>query len=231
MPSPDLSIIIPAYQEAENLKTILPRINKTLEGMSLQYEINVVDALKPMDETKDICRDNHAFYINRQQGNDYGDAVRTGLKYAKGRYIVFMDADGSHSPEFLSNLYNSRQNYDVVIASRYIEGGNTENDKLLILMSKAVNIVYSKFLHLECLDVSNSFKLYDAAALKQMHLVCKNFDIIEEILVKLRKMNKHLKIKEIPYVFKKRMFGQTKRNLILFSFSYVFTLIKLKFMK
>lgn len=227
----ELSIIIPAYLEAKNLEEILPRINKTLDEINVKYEVVVVDTVIPMDNTMEICRDNNACYINRQGGNDYGDAVRAGIKYAKGRYLVFMDADGSHSPEFIKYLYNSREGFDVVIASRYVEGGNTENDRLLIFMSKVVNILYSRFLHLKCHDVTNSFKLYNAAPLKEVFLVSKNFDIIKEILVKLIKKNKNLKINEIPYSFKKRMFGATKRNLFLFSISYIFTLIKLKFMK
>lgn len=231
MYSLELSIVIPAYLEAQNLKEILPRINKTLNSIDVKYEVIIVDTIMPMDNTAVICRDNNACYINRQGGNDYGDAVRVGIGHAKGRYIIFMDADGSHSPEFIKNLYNFREGFDIVIASRYVEGGDTENDRLLIFMSKVVNIIYSKFLHLKCHDVSNSFKLYKTTLLKEVHLVSKNFDIIEEILVKLGRKNKNLKINEIPYSFKKRMFGVTKRNLFVFSISYIFTLAKLKFMK
>jgi len=231
MNNPELSIIIPAYLEADNLKEILPGINKTLDKMNIKSEVMVLDTVMPMDDTAAICGNNGARYINRENGNDYGDAVRTGIRHAKGCYVIFMDADGSHSPEFIKNLYDSREGFDVVIASRYVKGGNTENNRLSIIMSLIVNIVYSKFLHLECHDVSNSFKLYDRALLKEVYLVSKNFDIVEEILVKLKKKKKNLKIYEIPYTFKKRMFGTTKRNLFLFSISYIFTLIKLKFIK
>lgn len=231
MHSLELSIIIPAYLEADNLKEILPRINKTLEEINVKYEVIIVDTMIPMDNTMEICRDNCACYINRRGGNNYGDAFRSGIEYAKGQYIIFMDADGSHSPEFIKCLYSSREGFDVVVASRYVEGGNTENDRLLIFLSQVVNLLYSKFLHIKCHDVSNSFKLYKTAPLKEVHLVSKNFDIIEEILVKLGKRNKNLKINEIPFSFKKRIFGTTKRNLFIFSISYFFTLLKLKFMR
>lgn len=231
MYSLELSIIIPAYLEAANLKELLPRANKALSELNVKYEVIIVDAVMPMDNTMAICRDNGAYYINREGGKDYGDAIRTGIGCARGRYLIFMDADGSHSPEFIKYLYNSKEGFDVVVASRYVEGGNTENNRLSIIMSKIVNIVYSKFLHLECHDVSNSFKLYDTDLLREVNLVSNNFDIIEEILIKLRKKKKNLKINEIPFSFKKRMFGTTKRNLLLFSISYIFTLIKLKFMK
>lgn len=231
MYSIELSIIVPAYLEAENLKAILPRINKVINEMNVKYEVIVVDTTIPMDNAMSICKDNAACYINRVGGNNYGDAVRTGISQAKGRYLIFMDADGSHSPEFIKYLYNSREGFDIVIASRYVTGGHTENNRLSIIMSRIVNIVYSKFLHLNCNDVSNSFRLYNAALLKEIYLTSRNFDIIEEILVRLKKKKENLKINEIPYTFKKRMRGATKRNLFLFAISYIFTLIRLRFIR
>ena len=73
--------------------------------------------------------------------------------------------------------------------------------------------------------------MYQIDQLKDIRLSFNNFDIIEEILVKLKRNNSLLKIKEIPYYFKERMFGRTKRNLVSFFFSYIYTLFKLKFAK
>ena len=227
----DLSVIIPAYLEEENLRIILPRINAVLSDMKISYEILVIDTLTPKDNTKSVCDEFSARYINRLGGNNYGDAVRTGISYTQGQLTLFMDADGSHTPEFIKDIYENRAGNDVVIASRYVAGGDTDNNKVLILMSLVVNVVYSIVLNLNCKDVSNSFKLYKTDDLKCLKLKCNNFDIVEEILFKLKRNNSDLKIKEIPYVFKKRMFGNTKRNLFLFMLSYVFTLLKLRFSK
>lgn len=227
----EISIIIPSYKEERNLKELLPRLNVVMSRLGNRYETLVVDTVDKMDATGEVCKKNKSMYINREPGNSYGDAVRTGIKCARGKYIIFMDADGSHSPEFIEELVRYKNEADIIIASRYVKGGGTDNSKMLILMSLIVNIAYSKFLHLGCHDVSNSFKLYKADSLKNLKLSSDNFDIIEEILIKLKKKNKLLKIKEIPYYFKKRLFGKTKRKLILFSFSYFFTLLKLKFMK
>src|SRR3989338_6105423 len=142
-----------------------------------------------------------------------------------------MDADGSHDPEFIAELYKYRNDFDVVIASRYVTGGGTKNSKLLILMSRMVNIIYSVVLNLNCYDVSNSFKLYKANDLKKLNLFRDNFDIVEEILFKLKKNNKNLKIKEVPFTFNQRMFGKTKRNLFVFMLTYLYTLTKLRFGK
>lgn len=231
MPGCDLSIIIPAYLEGENLRIILPRLRTVLDSLRIKYEINVIDTLTPLDNSQEVCQSQGVNYCCRESSNFYGDAVRTGIKYAQGKQIIFMDADGSHTPEFIPHLLEYGHEYDIVIASRYVAGGMTDNSFILIIMSKIVNIVYSKVLNLPCQDVSNSFKLYRSETLKSLQLYSNNFDIVEEILYKLKKQNNDLKIKEIPYTFKERMFGHTKRNLVVFAFSYIYSLIKLKYGK
>lgn len=231
MENKELSIIIPAYLEEENLRIILPRLHAVLVDLGVEYEILVIDTMAAMDNTIIVCKENGAVYINRQGGNNYGDAIKTGIINSHGQYTIFMDADGSHAPEFIKELYQHKDNFDVVAASRYIEGGNTDNSRMLIFMSLVVNKMYSLVLGIKCKDVSNSFKLYKTAEIKALKLKCNNFDIVEEILFKLKKQKGNLRIKELPFVFKKRMFGNTKRNLVLFICSYLVTIIKLRFSK
>jgi dolichol-phosphate mannosyltransferase len=225
----ELSILIPAYLEEENLRILLPRIKKIVGDLAISYEVIVVDTISPLDNTELVCQDHAVMYINRENGNKYGDAVRSAIKYGKGRYFLFMDADGSHSPEFIKTMYSGLMGNDVIIASRYVDGGRSDNRKILIFMSWCVNAMYTWFFGLKCKDVSNSFKIYKGDLLREISLKCNNFDVVEEILIKLKRNNKTLKIKEIPYTFKERMFGHTKRNLVAYVFSYVFTLLKLKF--
>jgi dolichol-phosphate mannosyltransferase len=226
-----LSVIIPSYLEEENLRIILPRLRDELNKIKDAFEILIIDTKEKMDNTAEVCAKNKAKYINREGGNNYGDAVKTGIQYARGENIIFMDADGSHAPEFIKNLYEYKNNYDVVIASRYVKGGATDNSNALIFMSLVLNLSYSLILGLKCKDVSNSFKLYKGAELKNLNLKCDNFDIVEEILYKLKKSKKDLKIKEVPFLFRKRMFGRTKRNLFLFILTYLITIFKLRFGK
>ncbi len=228
--SPELTVAIPAYREEENLRILLPRLNKVLNGTGLSFEIVIVDTENPLDNTADACSTNHVRCERRRGGNMYGDAVRTAIAQARGKYLLFMDADGSHTPEYLPELIKFRGQYDVVGASRYISGGDTENPWVLILMSRIVNIVYSLVLGIKCKDVSNSFKLYRTEQMKDLSLRCENFDIIEEILFKLNRRFK-ITIFEVPFTFKKRMFGESKRSLVAFIVTYVITLLKLRFGK
>ncbi len=223
-----LSVIMPAYLEEENLRILLPRVKKVLAELTSESEIIVVDTEKPMDGTPEACKEVGVTYINRVGSNTYGSAIRSGIAKAQGESIIFMDADGSHYPDFIKELWAERESNDIVIASRYIEGGHTENSTALVLMSKIVNWGYAFVLGIKAKDVSNSFKLYKGNYLRELTLKCDNFDVVEEVIYKIIKNHKNCKIKELPFSFKQRMFGETKRNLPQFVLTYILTLIRLR---
>ena len=223
----EYSIVLPAYHEAENLAILLPRLKNTLDALAIDYEIIVVDACKSELPTQAICAKFSAKCISRIPADSYGDAVRSGIHHANGHYIIFMDADGSHPPEFINKMLPWCKEFDLVIASRYVIGGSSENSLLLSAMSKLLNFVYSSLLRIKIRDVSNSFRIYHAQQLKKLTLNCQNFDIIQEILFGLIKQNPALKTKEIPFAFKKRLTGESKRSFFVFVASYFKTLFKL----
>jgi len=222
----DLSIVIPAYREAEVLATLLPSLRAEVSRLSRSHEIIIVDAKEPVDNTQDICARERVRYLQRGGGNHYGDAVRTGIAEASGRYVLFMDADGSHNPSQLHLLWERRHSADIVIGSRYIAGGETENPKVLIAMSWIVNIAYRYIFNLTVRDVSNSLRLYRADYLKSMRLRCDNFDIIQEILIRASRRGP-LRIVEVPIRFEKRKAGESKRSLLRFAVSYLSTIVRL----
>ena len=191
--------MLPSYKEAENLKKVLPNIHSNVSQLKIEYEVLVIDTIEKMDDTENVCVANRAQYITRENGNLYGDAIRTGINKANGKYLVIMDADGSHEPRSIIDLYKTinENNLDIVIGSRYVKGGLTENNQILILMSWLLNITYRLIFKLKVKDCSNSFRIYNLSKLKTLKLECNNFDIVEEILIKLNKTFPGLKIKEI----------------------------------
>lgn len=225
----NLSVVMPAYEEAANLAKLLPRLHLALAAITSDYEILVVDTHEPRDETPDVCERHDARYVARQPGDTYGDAVRSGISAATGEWVILMDSDGSHPPEFVKSLYEQRAKKSVIIASRYIRGGGTQDRFILRLMSRTLNVIYSTVLGLKCRDVSNSFRLYDGEEVRQLRLRCQNFDIVEEVLVKLKKQTPSTQLIEVPFQFQKRDEGVTKRNLAAFILTYLATLWRLKF--
>lgn len=222
-----ISIVLPAYLEAENLKNILPDIHKVLS--EIEHEILVVDTMEPMDNTEEVCKINNAIYTPRNGGNFYGDAIRTGFQKVSGKYTVIMDADGSHNPKEILNFYREMETgkYDLVIGSRYCKGGYTDNPAILRFMSWALNVAYRVIFGLKVKDVSDSYRMYKSEQIKKLNLECENFDIVEEILIKLSLNNALFQIKEVPISFNKRAAGESKRDLAKFIKSYLKTIRRL----
>ena len=224
----ELSVVLPAYREGDSLRQLLPILKAQLDALTPNYEVVVVDTLKSVDDTPAVCLEYAVRHIHRTGGNSYGDAMRTGIAAAQGKYLVVMDADGSHNPSYLPSIWAERENYDVVIGSRYVTGGMTENPAILIAMSYIVNLTFRVAFHLNCRDVTNSFRLYRTAALKALKLECDNFDLVEEILIKIVNGKTKGTLKEVPVVFERRKAGESKRNLVAFAISYFQTLVRLR---
>ncbi len=220
-----LSVVIPAYREADNLRVLLPKLHEALKGMD--YDINIVDTMEAMDDTETVCRENGVNYVHRQGGNFYGDAVRTGFNVADKEFVLMMDADGSHSPADFAKLLKDCEQYDLTIGSRYVTDGKTDNPWILIFMSQIVNVCFRLALGLKVKDISDSFRIYRAADVKALQLDCSNFDIVEEIIIKLSVYHPDYRIREVPITFNKRMYGESKRDLVKFAFSYISTIVKL----
>ena len=223
----ELSIIFPAYKEGENLSVLIPLLKQYLDRIDLKYQIIVVDSIEKMDDTEEICKSLAVDYYKREIGNTYGDAIRTGISKIQYSKTIIMDADGSHHPKYIEDMFSNSKEYDLVIGSRYVKDGKTENNFILVFMSLVVNIAYRLFLKIKVKDVSDSFRLYHSEMLRSLELECNNFDVVEEILIKIILKYPNIKIKEVPIEFKKRVYGESKRKLLKFMFSYLVTIKRL----
>ena len=226
----DLTVILPAYGEAENLRRLLPAIKETIKGLGISGQVIVVDTASPVDDTVDVCCQNRVICLPRQGGNNYGDALRTGIEASLGDYVVVMDADGSHNPDFIGTLWANRLDNDVVIASRYVPGGHTDNPLQLVLFSRILNWFFKLFVGIPVLDVSNSFRLYRGNMIRKIQFTRQHFDIMEEILVKIiwNDSSSPVKILELPFQFEKRKSGKSKRNLIVFGLNFLLAMYQLR---
>ena len=222
-------MVLPSYREAENLRTLLPELRAVLRQMEVSAEVLVIDTQSATDDTEAVCRENGALCIRREGGDTYGDAIRTGFARAAGEYVVVMDADGSHEPAVIPEFYREMRTgkYDLIIGSRYCRGGSTDNNLLLRLMSRVLNLSYRVVFGLRVRDVSDSFRMYRGEQVKAIRLECRNFDIVEEILITLSCTVKGFSAKEVPIRFQKRAAGESKRDLLRFIGTYLQTMRRL----
>jgi dolichol-phosphate mannosyltransferase len=223
-----LTIIVPAYNEAVTLRDLLPQIKAAAAALTPNFEVLILDTQMPTDDTQQVCALNGVHHIRRSGGNQYGDAIRTGIRDAQGTYLLCMDADGSHSPSYFASMWAQRQSHDIVIGSRYVAGGHTENPAILIWMSYMVNLTFRIVFNLRAKDVTNSFRLYRTAILKPMKLGSNDFDILEEILIKAVTHRPPARLVEVPVTFGRRKAGESKRKLVQFALGYLSTLRKLR---
>ncbi len=224
----ELSICIAAYREAENLKMMLPVIKEAAAALTPHYEVLVVDTEQPMDDTAAVCAQNGVRHVHRREGNSYGDAVRTIITEAHGRYLLNLDADGSHDPKYFADMWAKRSDLDIVIGSRYAPGGHTENPLILIWMSYVVNLTFRLVFSIRAKDVTNSFRLYRHEILTPLNLQSDDFDILEEVLIKAALAKPPARIGEVPVTFSRRKAGESKRKLVQFAFGYLSTLRRLR---
>jgi len=212
-----VSIIIPTYNESNNIIRILKSIGENLPK-NIIAEAIVVDDNSP-DSTGKIVDDylknvkKIAGYtmdiIHRTSKNGLSSAILSGVQRAKGDTIVVMDSDFSHPPQIIPKLIDSLKKYqcDLVIASRYIRGGKIHGWTFKRkIMSKIATLIAKKGLGVKTKDPMSGFFAFKKNILKGINFDAIGYKILLEILVK----KSEIAVKEIPYTFENRTFGASK---------------------
>ena len=214
-----VSIIIPTYNESQNIISILKSIGSNLPKNLLTQAI-IVDDNSP-DGTGKIVEDymknlkkmaNYTIEIIHRKAKDgLGSAILNGIQHAKGDTIVVMDSDFSHPPQIIPKLIESVKKYqfDIAVASRYIKGGNIQGWSLKRkLMSKFATLIAKKGLGIDAKDPMSGFFAFKKNILNGLNIDAIGYKILLEILVK----TKNETITEISYTFQDREFGSSKLN-------------------
>ncbi len=224
---PDLSIVIPALGEAENLKLLLPELRKEIYDAGIAFEILVIDNGAP-DETEEVCRE-HGATLHTQEEKGYGGALRTGFKIGRGKLILTLDADLSHPPKFIGRMIQAAAQSDLVIASRYVSGGSADMPALRWLLSRILNFAFGLIFAVQVRDLSSGYRIYRKELLERIKPAGTNFDILQEIL--FRAMAMGLRVQEVPFQYSARHSGKSNTKLIAFGWSYLKTVVRMYHLK
>ncbi|HSD28000.1 MAG TPA: glycosyltransferase [Vicinamibacteria bacterium] len=219
MSSLDLSVIVPAHNEAPNLRLLLPQLRTILDGLRIAAEVVVV--VREEDAATREAAAGGLTTIVCQGEAGYGGALRTGFARAAGRYVLTMDADLSHPPTFLADLWKRRDEADILIASRYVAGGSATMPLLRALLSRVLNRFFALGLAVPVRDLSSGFRLYRAGALDLLEVQARDFDVLPEILV--RAYNGGFRVKEVPFRYEPRAHGSSNARIIPFGLAYLRT--------
>lgn len=211
---PILSLIVPTYNESQNLANLVNKVEKLLEH--IPFEFIIVDDNSP-DGTDQVAEALNTKYGNikvcKRSGKlGLSSAVLYGFNNASGRILAVMDADMQHPPEILPKMYQEISNgCDLVIASRYVEGGGIRDWKLSrILYSRGATLL-AHFLippSRRVKDVMSGCFMIKKSSLKNVHLNPIGFKILLEVLSKCD----YNRVVEVPYIFVNRQNGKSNLN-------------------
>lgn len=223
-----LSIIVPTYNESENIVKLIAAIDRNMPS-NIFAEIIVVDDNSP-DGTGQIVKDcikyrndtsqsnSHEHdsklivrVIHRQSKSGLISAILEGLRSSKGQNVLIMDADFSHPPEIIPSLIRELEldsDCDLVVASRYIEGGSVTGWPFKRrLISKGATKIARHGLKIKYIkDPMSGFFACRRRVIENITFDTTGYKILLEMLVK----SKGIRIKEIPYDFVNRKSGQSK---------------------
>jgi len=93
-----------------------------------------------------------------------------------------------------------------------------------VMMSRTLNLIMRTVIGVRAKDISTSFRIYQSAQIQAVTLTCENYEVLQEVILRMKKNKKDFTIAEIPIIFEKRLYGQSKRKLLRFILSYVHTL-------
>ncbi|MBI5869871.1 MAG: polyprenol monophosphomannose synthase [Actinobacteria bacterium] len=215
------TVILPTYNERENLERFVARLLEVFETSSLDGRIIVVDDGSP-DGTGEIAdslaaRLDNLSVIHRAEKQGIGPAYVAGFKQAlttDTRYIMEMDCDFSHDPANIPAFLEAIKHADLVLGSRYVPGGRVENWGLLRRLISRWGGLYARLvLGIPVNDLTGGNKCFRREVLEALDL-----DAVSsqgygfQIEMTYRAIRKGFKVKEIPITFSDRQLGQSKMS-------------------
>ncbi|MEI7579856.1 MAG: polyprenol monophosphomannose synthase [bacterium] len=237
----NLVIIMPTYNEKANLEKLLPQIKKQFTITKISGGVLIIDDNSPDGTSAYVNKiildmsDSNFFIKLRKRpgklglGTAYIQGYKQVFKEMPSRYILGMDADFSHDPKYIPEIYQALKDNDVVIGSRYVPGGGTLNWGIVRRIISRLGGLYSKILlWWPVNDPTTAFTGFRSDALKQLDLErvqAENYGF--NIELKYQAYMKKLRIKEVPIIFADRVAGKSKFSIKIF-FEGIFNTLTLR---
>ncbi|XP_067005773.1 dolichol-phosphate mannosyltransferase subunit 1 [Anabrus simplex] len=213
------SILLPTYNERENLPIIIWLLITYMDNSGYNFEIIIIDdgspdgTLEAARQLQDIYGEEKIVLRPREKKLGLGTAYIHGMKHATGNFIVIMDADLSHHPKFIPEFIKKQEecNYDVVSGSRYVGSGGVYGwDFKRKLVSRGANFLTQLLLRPGASDLTGSFRLYKKSVLEKLVESCvsKGYVFQMEMIIRARQFD--FTIGEVPITFVDRVYGESK---------------------
>ena len=225
------SLILPTYNESENIQKLIPILFELFSKENIEAEIIVVDDDSP-DLTWKVAMQLSEIYpslhvIRRFHNKGLSSAVLAGMEVAKGKYLGVMDSDFQHDEKILPKMIKALEEYEIVVGSRVVEeGGYRDWGLVRKLMSQFATFLAKLILPIQVQDPLSGFFVLRREVYEEVSPLVnpRGFKILLEFLARKRK----LKVKEIGYIFRNRLAGQTKMSRAVIQ-DYLIALLEIRF--
>ncbi|KAH1014481.1 dolichol-phosphate mannosyltransferase subunit 1 isoform X2 [Dendroctonus ponderosae] len=218
-PNNKYSILLPTYNEVENLPIIIWLLVKHMNSSGHSYEIIIIDDGSP-DGTLEAAEQLQRIYGKekivlrpREKKLGLGTAYIHGVKHATGNFVIIMDADLSHHPKFIKEMIEKQKSndYDVVTGTRYVGTGGVYGwDFRRKLISRGANLLTQILLRPAVSDLTGSFRLYKKDVLESLTNSCISKGYVFQMEMIIRARQKNYTIGEVPISFVDRVYGESK---------------------
>jgi len=211
-------VIIPTYNESENLPRIVPEVLKQDRRLHvLVVDDNSPDGTGKLADEMAAGSDGRIFVLHREKKEGLGQAYLAGFRWALSQdfaYIFEMDADFSHDPKYLPDFLSAIEKADLVLGSRYISGVNVVNWPMSRLLLSYFANVYSRVVTgMPLRDGTGGFKCFRREVLQAIDLDrVRSNGYSFQIEVSFRAMKKGFRLLEVPIVFVDRTAGTSKMS-------------------
>jgi dolichol-phosphate mannosyltransferase len=216
-PPLDLSVVIPALDEGANIGGVVSAVHRVCRGLGAAYEVLVIDGGSRDGTVEEARRAGAEVHVQSSPG--YGAALREAFARTRGTWVATLDSDLSHPPNVLRTLYRNRHRGEILIASRYIKGGNAVMPWLRKTLSVVLNRLFASVLDLPVSDLSSGFRLYRRDVLRAIDTQNADFSFLQEILV--RGYCDGYAVHEVPFHYFPRVNGASKARILRFGLSYL----------
>ena len=220
----ELTLIIPAKNEAESLPIVLNELKK------YNYKINIVLHITDIDTIQVIKK--YDVNIIYQKNLGYGDALIYGIKQCKTKYFCIFNADGSFNPSEINQMLKTLQSkkLDFIFASRYQTNSGSEDDTIVTLIGNYIFTYIGKiFFQLNISDILYTFIIGRTEQANILNLKQKDFSFCVELPIKAKKMK--MQLGSINSYERKRIAGKKKVNAFKDGFLILKHMIRLFFTK
>ena len=201
----EVTVILPAYNEAKNLEELLPKVFQVLSGNNV--EIIVVDDAS-QDNTSEVAKKYGAKVIRNPYNMGNGASIKRGIREAKNEILVLMDADGQHLPSEIPKLLGGLDDFDMIIGKRDVKSQNWWR----CWANKIFNLLASYVSGIKIKDLTSGFRVVKKSkAMKFLYLLPNSFSYPSTLTLSFIKAS--YPVKFTPVKVEKRKRGKSKINL------------------